>query len=604
MAQMTLRILVLSTIVFAPAMVGAQPAAQESAASRAEASSQWDEAIRLHRADLAADPHRSDLWVRIADIEARRGNLSASLDALEHAVAVSSDASLYARLSQAYASGGFGRPALHAIDGALALKPGHPEYLRARATLTTWVGDYRGAQDSYRQLEVLYPGDLEIALAFARVSAWAGDTDQAVKQYKRFLRTHGAGRPAVWLELAKAESWRGNYAGAIDALEAYRARAGETAGYQAEMAAVFANGGQPARAEDLLTRLLAESPDDYQLNLSHTIALARQHRAREAFESLDKVRKLSPDGRETRTAERVLRTLLSSSAESPFTVYADSDDLSVQRIAPRAVVALSTSTQFSAGYERSRLDARPGSGLDRLDGSSITQYEHAWAGAAQRLGRVTVNGQAGHATGAEHASTTYGIGLDARLADNVRLTFSRASAPFVVSPRTVDLGLTATSQRAQIEWTSLRYQLLVDGSFQDLSDGNRRSELTVSPRWTVARRAQLNLDLGATAYRLETTRDLDHGYYDPRRYEYYAATIYPYFKVRENVGLAIAGAIGLQRDNISPSFHFGGNLSGEATFGIYRAWVLKVNSSATLNGRLDSGAFRGFGAGAALVRRF
>jgi hypothetical protein len=120
----------------------------------------------------------------------------------------------------------------------------------------------------------------------------------------------------------------------------------------------------------------------------------------------------------------------------------------------------------------------------------------------------------------------------------------------------------------------------------------------------MARRAGFNLDLGATAYRLETTRDLDHGYYDPREYEYYAAGIYPYIKVRENVGLALTAALGVQRDNTTPAFHFGGNVSGEATFGIYRPWVVKVNGSATLNGRLESGAFRAFGVAAALVRRF
>jgi len=52
------------------------------------------------------------------------------------------------------------------------------------------------------------------------------------------------------------------------------------------------------------------------------------------------------------------------------------------------------------------------------------------------------------------------------------------------------------------------------------------------------------------------------------------------------------------------AFHFGGNVSGEATFGIYRPWIVKVNGSATLNGRLESGAFRAFGVAAALVRRF
>jgi hypothetical protein len=128
--------------------------------------------------------------------------------------------------------------------------------------------------------------------------------------------------------------------------------------------------------------------------------------------------------------------------------------------------------------------------------------------------------------------------------------------------------------------------------------------MTISPRRSVARRAGFNLDLGATAYRLQTSRDFDHGYYDPRRYEYYAATVYPYFKVRENIGLALTGAAGAQRDNTSRSFRFGGNVSGEATFGIYRPWVVKINGGATLNSRLDSGAFRGVSAGAALVRRF
>lgn len=602
---MTFRILVLSTIVgFIPAVSRAQTDAPRAAA-QAEAAGRWDDAIRFHRAAIAAEPQRADLWVRIADIEATRGNVAGSISALEQAVAVSrNSAALFARLSQAYAAAGSGPAALHAIDGALALKPGDAEYLRARATLATWVGNYRAAQESYRQLASVNPNDPQLSLSFARVSAWAGDTDQAVNQYKKYLRTD-AGNTSVWLELAKAESWRGNYAAAIDALDSYRDRGGEPETYDAALASVFANGGRPGKAEALVTPLLRQAPDDYELNLTRVIALARQHRAREAFDSLGTVRRISPDDRQTRTAERVLRSLLSSSAAAPFTAYADSDDLQVQRIAPQANLALGSGAQLSAGYERSRLTARPGSGLDSLAGAVAADYEHTWAATEQRLGWLTVGGQAGYATSGSHTSTTYGIRFDARLADTALLTLSRTSAPFVVSPRTVDLGLTATSQRAQLEWSpALQYHVALDGSWQELSDGNRRWELTVSPRRTVARRARFNLDLGASAYRLETTQDLDHGYYDPQRYEYYAATAYPYFKVRENIGLAMTIAVGGQRDNTSRSFHLGGNVSGEATFGIYRPWVLKINSSATLNGRLDSGAFRGFGAGAALVRRF
>ncbi len=386
---MTLRTLIFSAIVcFAPVMLGAEPREQASTAARAEAAEQWDEAIRLHRAALTDEPSRSDLWVSIADIEARRGHLAASVDALEHAVAIAPGSpSLYERLSQAYASAGAGRAALHAIQGALALQPHDPTYLRAQATLATWVGEYREAQDSYRQLRALYPRDLEIALAFARVSAWAGDTDEAAKQYRLYLRADGSS-PAVWLELAKTESWRGNYAAALEALDAYRNHLGDTEAYKTERAAVLANGGRPIRAEDLLKPLLVQSPRSYELNLTHAIALARQNRAREAFETLETVRTLSPESQETRSAERVLRTLLSSSAESPFTVYDDSDDLRVQRFSPNAVLSLRTGTWLSAGYDRTRLEARTGSGLDALDGAPVANYEHIWTRATQRVGWI------------------------------------------------------------------------------------------------------------------------------------------------------------------------------------------------------------------------
>ena len=302
----------------------------------------------------------------------------------------------------------------------------------------------------------------------------------------------------------------------------------------------------------------------------------------------------------------MLRALLSSSAESPFTIYSDSDNLTVQRFVPRAVVGLGNGTQLLAGYERSQLEARANSGLDGLAGQTRAQYDHMWAGAAQRFGAITVNGQAGYATSAGHAH--HHVWHRSGRASPPTASGSRCRARrrlwWCPQERSIS-GWSPLHHRAQADWTpTLQTHIVFDGSFQELSDGNRRWEVTFSPRQTVARLAGFNLDLGASVYRLETSRDLDHGYYDPRRYEYYAATIYPYLKVRENVGLGVTAALGVQRDNTSPSFHFGGNVGAEATFGIYRPWVVKLNGSATLNGRLDSGAFHGFGAGAALVRRF
>ena len=139
---------------------------------------------------------------------------------------------------------------------------------------------------------------------------------------------------------------------------------------------------------------------------------------------------------------------------------------------------------------------------------------------------------------------------------------------------------------------------------QALSDGNRRWEFTVSPRRSLARTERVNLDLGFTVSQLRATTNYDHGYYDPARYEFYAFTANPYWKAGENTGLGLSLAVGAQRDDFSPSFRPGGHLTAETTFGIFDPWALKVSAGGSLNQRLGSGAFRGYGAGVTVIRRF
>ena len=99
-------------------------------------------------------------------------------------------------------------------------------------------------------------------------------------------------------------------------------------------------------------------------------------------------------------------------------------------------------------------------------------------------------------------------------------------------------------------------------------------------------------------------QDLDHGYYDPRRYEYYAVVISPYWKVAENIGVGASAGLGGQRDDSDGRFRLGSNASAEATFGIYGRWLLKIHGSTTNNRRFASGAFRGVSGGMVLLRRF
>jgi hypothetical protein len=352
--------------------------------------------------------------------------------------------------------------------------------------------------------------------------------------------------------------------------------------------------------------MLRQHPDDYELNLTRTIALTNQRRAREASDALQTLRRLQPNTRDTRDTERTVRAVLASTAEpGVVSVYGDSSSLEVQRVAPRATVQLGTGTTFAGGYEHEMLTARQGSGLEQVGGKSNAAHRQLWVSAAQQVGRVNLRGRVGQARAVKRDLTTYAIGADVKPFDGLKLSVERNSGFFVMSPRTVGLGLRQVGHRAQLDWSpTVSSQVAVDALYQTLSDGNRRWEFTISPRRSVARTERLNLDLGVLVSQLGTTSNRDNGYYDPSRYEYYAGSAYPYWKIRESIGVGLSLAGGIQKDNLAPKFRFGGNATAEATFGIYDPWVLKVSGSGMFNQRLGSGAFRGYNAGVSIIRRF
>jgi tetratricopeptide (TPR) repeat protein len=571
----------------------------------AEGAGNWTKALTVYKSALEHAPSNAALWVRVADIEARLGNLEGSAAALQHAVdAAPQDASLHQRLSQAHAM--LDRPwaALEAIEPAVRLSPDSAELLRAHATLATWAGDHKRAQDSYQRLDRLSPGDRDVVLNLARVSAWGGHTDAAVAAYKRYLANH-PDAAEVWLELARTESWRGNYGAALEYLEKYRARFRGHEQYAREKAAVLARAGRPGEALDTIAPLLLLHPDDYELNLTRALALTVQRRTRDASDALETLHDLRPDAPETRSAERAMRTTLASAADPGVSVYGDSSSLEVERFAPRASVSFESGATLAAGSEHERLTANSGSGLEQVNGTESGRHDHVWVSAAQQFGALTVRGRIGQARTSDSDLTAYAIGADVAPGDGLTLFFERNSGFFVVSPRTIGLGLRQVSHRARFEWApGVRWQIVADVWQQSLTDGNSRWEFAVAPRRSVARTERLNLDLGFTATQLRTATNYDNGYYDPTLYQYYAFTAYPYWKVGENTGVGLSLALGAQRDDFSPGFRPGGNATVEATFGIYRRWALKVNGGGMFNQRLGSGAFRGYGAGVSLIRRF
>ena len=62
----------------------------------------------------------------------------------------------------------------------------------------------------------------------------------------------------------------------------------------------------------------------------------------------------------------------------------DSDRLQSVRITPRATASFTTGTKLSAGYNRTQLSARVGSGLEQNGGAPNATFEHTWLGAARK----------------------------------------------------------------------------------------------------------------------------------------------------------------------------------------------------------------------------
>jgi tetratricopeptide (TPR) repeat protein len=541
----------------------------------AEGAGDWTRALAVYRTALVDQPRDAAMWVRVADIEARLGNVAGSATALEQAVQVSpSDAALHARLSQTYAVLDRPAAALEAIERALALSPESVPFLQARATLATWAGQYDRAQETYRRLAKQNPNDPEVSLNLARVSAWSGRSDVAVDAYRRYL----SARPdaaVAWAELARAEMWRGNYGAALDVLDTYQRRFGKDDRYTRELTAVLARSGRPREALALLEPQLAAQPNDHELNLTRTIA---------------------------RTAARLETP--ASTADPGVTFYRDSSSLEVRRVEPRVTFALGHGTTLAGGFIGEGLRARHGSGLEAIDGTEAG-HDQTWIGATQQAGSVNFRGRIGQARIATDSKVAYTVGADFTPVDGVSFSLERSAGFFVVSPRTIGLRLQHVSHGGRLEWLpGARAVIAVDGRWQSLSDGNRRWEVTFSPRYSVARTSHLNLDIGAVASHLSTQRNLDHGYYDPRHYEYYGASAYPYWKLRERVGLGLALGVGAQRDDFSSAFRPGGNATAEAFIGIAEPWALKVTGGGSFNQRLGSGAFSGFSTGITLIRSF
>ena len=572
----------------------------------AEGEKRWQDALNIYQTVVGAHPERADLWIRISDIHATLGNTAASIDALYAAArATGNDPELFARLSRAYAAANQPRAALAAMQGALALRPTEPQFHRAAAELASWAGDYAEARKAYERLIQLAPNDDAAWLGLARVEVWSGSMDRSIPAYREYTKRQ-PDDVRGWVEWARAESWRGNDAGAMRILNHVRPRFEGTDAYRRELASVLTRGGRPGRAQDVLRPLLPQSSDDYGLNLTQALAFVQGGDGRRAREGYDTVRQLGPDRNETIGLASQLRIAFGSALQPSAAIYSDSDGLRHYRVPVSLSVALAPSFKVQGGYERDELRAPLGSGLESIDGSASTRLTRAVGGfEISPWAPLLLRAHAGRQQGPVRDVGIYDVSGTLRAGDRVRLGYSTERGLMTISPRAVSLGLERRLDRVRVALTpGFAFAIDLDGSLERITDDNQRWSFRAAPRFAVIRNQHLNLDLGASASVFSAALNLDHGYYDPERYQSYLVTAFPYFKFSENSGLSLLFEGGLQKDEQQATFEPGGSTAATLTIGIYRAWVLELSGSATMNGRLESGAFRGASGTVGITRRF
>ncbi len=572
---------------------------------RAEMEGRWQDALEIYRDFLLRQPHRADLWVRVADIYARLGNTEQVVEALRRASAAApGQPRISFQLSQALAMQDEPAQALAALDKALRLEPDNTEYLRSRAVLANWIGRPAQAASAYRRLSRLEPDNDETLLSLARAESWSRDLDRAALNYGKYLEKNPE-NSAVFLEAVRVELWRGDYQRALLLLQLYSDRFGADLEYRRTMADALARAGRPDQALPLIETLLAEQPDDYELQVSRTIALNSRNRHRDAEDNLEDLQRLRPGSRETADLARFVKTPRRPALGLRWGYYSDVESLGWSSRQLFARLAPLPELQLEAAASWDYLEAEAGRGLEPLEGESGRQLSVFSAGAEARLSRdLLVFARAGTARNQGHpVFFAYRLGAGLRFSDKLRLRLEQGRSAYPVSPRTVSLDLRQDDLRLELDWEAdLRTFLNLSAAWSAVSDENRRWEGIIAPRRALLRKSDFNLDLGLRAWWFGYRRE-GNGYWAPAWVQSYMMTLFCYWKISYNDGLSLSAALGPLSDADNRRFRLGSSFDLEASFGVYRDLLFQVRAAYIRNLRQASGAFDAFMLGFSLVYR-
>lgn len=440
----------------------------------------------------------------------------------------------------------------------------------------------------------------------AREAAWAGNTAEALRLMDQHLAAHPEDRTAR-VDRARYLSWNGDYAAAIDTLDAL---GGDDDAARAVRARVMAWAGRRDAALELNAPLYQAAPEDYDNAWTQALAEALGHRPETALPPLATVRKLKPEARDTLSLTKAVRLPLFSSVGLPLSVYTDSDDIEIRGFGGEADLRASDAWRLMGSFARREHSApatgpfAPVNGGDALD-ETRAQFGARYSASPDVavdlwLGRSGLQGD----NGFDDDNAIGRLALSHQASDEFGYVLSLDRDRVAASPRSLSLGVMRTGLAANVQWRpTLRDSVAARLGLDDVSDGNNRHTLDAEYRRAVHRGPFANIDLGGQLEFQGNTRDTGSGYYSPDRYVRIAPMVSIYLKLSEEAGLYLSAAVGVQRDETFDSWKRASDFNAELTLGIFSRWQLVARAGYTerLNefGRYDGRVF-----GLALRYRF
>ena len=343
--------------------------------------------------------------------------------------------------------------ALHALDAELARVPQSRDALRLRADVLGWSGQHVAGIEAYDAYLARAPSDVDAQRQQARVAGWGGRFTEANRRYAVLIKRY----PDNQIVKAEATAKRAFYAGlwrdAVRSYDAWIHLEPDNSEARFERAVALRSAGEVRQADAALADLAADTG-----HRLATLALTQSQAVRHP-------------------AVTVTSDLDSSSG------YGGTRLLTMQQ--QRAMLALPVGTgavarvSLTAGQVRAEANDRSEPGFR----GSVNAH-------VDLSPRVTVDGTAGLWNFSSVTTPDTRVGATWRSADRVAITGGVLQQPIHENLSTVDSGLTGHGPFAGFRLVTARASIDTTASWQRLSDGNGRSEVTISAGRVVSERLQ------------------------------------------------------------------------------------------------------------------